>query len=118
MPVTRTAAPRVRRCSPPLASLAAVGLARHCLTRSPRSPRSPLIPGSARQVKDILPALQRLRANESHAEAIASAGRRVALEALSHVRVLAYFRLLLEQISRRQPEPPRLAEGFSRIETP
>ena len=69
-------------------------------------------------MKDILPTLRRLRANESHAEAIARAGRRVALEEISHARVLAYLRLLLEQISRRQPEPPRLTDGFSRVQTP
>lgn len=69
-------------------------------------------------MKDILPTMRRLRANESHAEAIASAGRRVALEAINHARVLAYLRLLLEQISQKQLEPPRLTGGFSRVQTP
>ena len=56
------------------------------------------------KTSDILPTLRRLRANESLAQSIAAAGRRVAVSSLRHDQVLAYWQSLLRSYSSIQRE--------------
>eukprot|EP00966_Prymnesium_polylepis_P168898 3904935-Prymnesium_polylepis.1 len=66
-------------------------------------------------VRDILPALQMLRANESLAQRIGRAGRRLALSQLTMGRTLLYVRALLSSFSSVQRERVRLEPGYTRI---
>ena len=71
-----------------------------------------------KEVREILPTLARLRANETHARRIARAAQRYAMHTLRHEHVLDYFRELLTAVARRQPDPVTLTADFRRIETP
>ena len=85
-------------------------------------------------VNDIVPAVQRLRANASHARRIAAAGRAFALHQLSydqvlltnylllttyHDQVLAYVRALLRGYAARQPRGTAVAlgDGYAPVRT-
>jgi len=67
------------------------------------------------KVEDIMPTVQRLRANESLARAIGSAGRRLALEQLSMERGISYLRSFLSSYSRLLQGPVTLPPGYTRI---
>ena len=70
-------------------------------------------------VADIVPAVQRLRANASHARRIAAAGRDFALRQLSYDQVLAYVRALLRGYAARQPRGTAVAlgDGYAPVRT-
>ena len=70
-------------------------------------------------VADIVPAVQRLRANASHARRIAAAGRDFALRQLSYNQVLAYVRALLRGYAARQPRGTAVAlgDGYAPVRT-
>ena len=70
-------------------------------------------------VSDIVPALQRLRANASHARRIAAAGRAFALRQLSYEQILAYVRALLRGYAARQPRGTAIAlgDGYAPVRT-
>ena len=55
-----------------------------------------------KKIADIIPAVQMLRANASHARRIANAGRNLALSQLHNDRVLDYWRALLRSYSSVQ----------------
>jgi hypothetical protein len=71
-------------------------------------------------VNDIVPAVQRLRANASHARRIAAAGRAFALHQLSYDQVLAYVRALLRGYAARQSHaaPPSHSVTATRPSAP
>ena len=70
-------------------------------------------------VNDIVPAVQRLRANAPHARRIAAAGRAFALHQLSYDQVLAYVRALLRGYAARQPRGTAVAlgDGYAPVRT-
>jgi hypothetical protein len=71
----------------------------------------------AKTVDDIIPTIKRLRANDSLAQRIGAAGRRLALAQMSMDRVLDYFLELLTSYTSIQRERGSATAGFTRIAT-
>ena len=71
----------------------------------------------ARSVADIIPTVQRLRANASLARRIGRAGRALALKEMSMGRTLDYLHALLRGYSSIQRERATSTRGFTRVAT-
>ena len=71
----------------------------------------------ARSVQDIVPVVQRLRANASLARRIARNGRQLALSQLGMGRVLDYFHAMLRGYAAVQTARATTTDGFTKVST-